>query len=364
MDYREQNPHNALYESLVRLPKIELHRHLEGSLRLGTLADIARQYKLKHIPGYRIEDFRQLVQIASDDKPQADVFLSKFAPLRLFYRSPEIIRRVAYEAVEDAARENIVYMELRFTPIALGREMGYPLGEVADWVIDAVEDAMRDYRSIKVRLIVSMNRHESVEIGEQIAGVALSRMNRGVVGLDLAGAENIYPGEPFAPLFRKAREAGLQATIHAGEWAGPESIREAIEVLGARRLGHGVRVLEDADVVRMTRDQGIAFEVCVTSNVQSGVSSRIAQHPLRTMYHLGLKTTINTDDPSISAINLTDEYVAAVRHLEFTMSDLRQHALNAAEHSFLPDDERKRLEDRLRELWTLQDEDITARAKS
>lgn len=341
MDYRETNPNKQLYQGLKELPKIDLHRHLEGSLRLSTMAEIASEYHLD-LPGYNIDDFRSMVQITAEDKPEAVVFLSKFKTLRHFFRSPEIVERVAYEAVADAAEENIVYFEMRFTPMALAREGHYPLHEAADWVIKSTQRAAKDF-GIDVRLIVSINRHESVELGEKCLEIAIKRMGDGIVGMDLAGAENRFPGEPFAPIFRQARDAGLHITVHAGEWAGPESVREAIDKLGAMRLGHGVRIVEDKKLMQIAKDRRIPLEVCLSSNAQSGVVPTLKEHPLRELYEFGLLTTINTDDPSISAINLTDEFVVAMEHLQFNLDVLREHVLNAAEAAFLSDAEKKQL---------------------
>ena len=346
MDYRISNSNEELYRSLKVLPKIDLHRHLEGSLRLSTMAEIAQEYQLE-LPGYKIDQFRHLVQVMPSDRSTATAFLSKFKTLRHFYRSREIIDRIAYEAVADAASENITYLELRFTPIALAREGRFSLGEVTDWVISAVKRAEHDYPLITVRLLISMNRHESVDLGEKCVDVAIPRMERGVAGVDLAGAEDRFPGAPFAPVFRRAREAGLSVTIHAGEWAGPESVREAITTLRAMRLGHGVRAVQDKALLAELRDKQIAFEVCLTSNRQSGVTPKLDQHPLRELYRAGELTTINTDDPSLSGINLTDEYVVAIDQLGFTLDDVKQHILNAARASFLAPKDREALVERL-----------------
>jgi adenosine deaminase len=346
MDYR--NNHNAnsqRYQTLLALPKIELHRHLEGSLRLNTMSEIAQQYQLD-LPGYGIEDFRHLIQITQADKSNAVAFLSKFKALRHFYRSPEVIDRITYEAVADAVAEKIVYLELRFTPIALAREGRFALEDVADWVIGAVKRAQQDF-DIMVRLLVSMNRHESVELGEKCLDIAIAHMGEGVVGVDLAGAENKFPGAPFAPIFSRARAAGLSVTIHAGEWAGPESVREATDRLGAMRLGHGVRIIQDPELIKIARDRQIAFEVCMTSNFQSGVSPSLDRHPLRELYQHGLLTTINTDDPSVSAINLTDELVIAMDHLDFSLDDIKQNILNSAQAAFLIPQDREKLVSRL-----------------
>jgi adenosine deaminase len=314
---------------------------------------IAKEYSMD-LPGGDLEEFRHLVQITTEDEPTSTVFLSKFKTLREFYRSPEIIQRVAYEAVADAAEDQVVYLELRFTPMALARSEGYSLAEVTNWVLDATHQAARD-TGIDVGLILSMNRHESVELGQQVVDLAISHCYDGVVAVDLAGAEDKFSGAPFADVFQKAREAGLNLTIHAGEWAGPPSVEEAIDVLGAARVGHGVRVIQDVNLVRRVRDQQIALEVCLTSNLQSGVVPDFDHHPIRQLYEAGVLTTLNTDDPSICAINLTDEYVTAMEKTGLSLDDVKQHIINAAEAAFLPDDARKALVNRLTKELLIDD---------
>ncbi|HSA99387.1 MAG TPA: hypothetical protein VLE49_01970, partial [Anaerolineales bacterium] len=172
------------------LPKVELHRHLEGSLRLDTMLDIARQHGLT-IP----EDVLRLstlVQIQEEDKFTFQNFLAKFNTLRLFYRSPDAIDRITREAVEDAARDNVKYMELRFTPVALSRAERFPLHDVVDWVISSTKEAADKY-GVTVRLIASVNRHESIDLAEQVAWLAVERIKDGMVGLDLAGNEAEFP---------------------------------------------------------------------------------------------------------------------------------------------------------------------------
>ncbi len=320
--------------ALASLPKIDLHRHLEGSLRLSSLYEIARAYDLD-LPAGSPDELRPYVQIAGGEHSFRN-FLDKFNILRRFYQSPEIIRRLTYEAVEDAARDNVRYLELRFTPPALAKSRGYPLDEVADWVIAAVEQACRDHHGIRVQLIVSLNRHEPVELAEQVTQVAVDRRQRGVIGLDLAGDEVNYPAEPFRGVFRAAHEAGLGVVAHAGEWTGPEAVRDAIENLGVQRVGHGVRVVDDPTVAALARERDVAFEVCVTSNLQSGVVQRLADHPLRRMTDLGLAATLNTDDPAVSDITLSDEYAAVVEQLGFSPAEVRQSVRNAARYALLP----------------------------
>ena len=221
------------------LPKVELHRHLEGSLRLSTLLDIASQYQIALPHG---ADLRPLVQVAPSDPRTSKNFLSKFEVLRKFYRSPEIIRRITAEAIADAAADNIQYLELRFTPAALSRAAGFQPGQVMDWVIEGVEEAQKKYAVI-TRLLVSINRHESLNLAGLIAQEAADRMHSGIVGLDLAGDEANFPAAPFKPVFQEARQSGLLITIHAGEWGPAENVAEAIDLFKTDRIAHGVRVV-------------------------------------------------------------------------------------------------------------------------
>jgi adenosine deaminase len=284
-----------------------------------------------------------LVQVDQTDPHTSQNFLSKFNVLRNFYRSPEIIKRISEEAVADAAADNVRYLELRFTPAALGKVANFPLGEVMDWVIEGVNKAQSEHK-ISTRLIASINRHESVEIAAQVAGLAIDRLDSMLVSLDLAGDEANYPAAPFEPVFQEARQGGLHITIHAGEWGPAENVAQAITLLGAERIGHGVRVLEDPEVVAMARENGTTFEVCVTSNYQTGVVVSLDNHPVQNMIQAGLNTTINTDDPGISQISLSDEYALVCKEFGFTVTTLQDRVSAAAQAAFLPDKERENLE--------------------
>jgi adenosine deaminase len=327
------------------LPKVELHRHLEGSLRLKTMLEIARAGGIT-VP-VNTGPLSSLVQVQKSEPSTYQNFLAKFSTLRLFYRSPEVIHRITREAVEDAALDNIRYLELRFTPVALSRAEHFALGDVMDWVCESAFHAAREF-GLKVGLIASVNRHEIVELAEQVAWLAADRIGRGLVGLDLAGNEAEFPAQPFAGVFREARQAGLKVTIHAGEWGGSSNVREAMEVFNADRIGHGVRVVEDASTVALARERGVAFEVCVTSNYQTGVSPSLYTHPMMQMLRDGLCITIGTDDPSISQITLSDEYQRACEELTMSRQMLKERILAAAGASFQPEPEREKLLSQLR----------------
>jgi adenosine deaminase len=321
------------------LPKVELHRHLEGSLRLVTLLEVARAHGIDLLGTDRL---RPLVQVDADDPLTSQNFLAKFATLRRFYRSPDVIARITQEAVADAAADNIRYLELRFTPAALSKAENFPLHEVIDWVIEGARQA-EAASGVITRLIASVNRHESPELAAQVASLAVERRHAGIVGLDLAGNEASFPASPFAGIFREAREAGLNITVHAGEWGGAGNVAQAITMLHAQRIGHGVRVMEDQAVVALARERGTTFEVCITSNYQTGVVPALNDHPIRSMLAASLDVTLNTDDPSISQITLSDEYRLACEKFAISLAVLRERTVAAARAAFIPEAERQSL---------------------
>ena len=294
------------------------------------------------LPAVSLEALRPYVQM-TDAERSFRSFLDKFNVLRRFYQSPEIIERLAYEVVEDAARENVRYLELRFTPAALGSANRYAFEDVIAWVQAGVARARADHPRLQVGLIISLNRHEPVKVAERVTRLAVDLKDQGIVGLDLAGDEVNFPAEPFEHLFQAAGSAGLGLTAHAGEWTGAAAVRHAIERLGVQRVGHGVRVVEDPAAAALARERGTVFEVCLTSNLHSGVIGRMAEHPLPAMRAMGLRTTLNTDDPAVSDITLSTEYALAVEALGLGLAEVRQAILTAAGAAFLPPGERAAL---------------------
>lgn len=332
---------DGLLNTIQSLPKIELHRHLEGAVRLQTLVELAHEFGMLP-PEDGIDMLRPFVQMMPDEARNSQHFLGKFHTIRQFFLSPQVIKRVTREAIEDAAADNVKYMELRFTPRALSNILNCSYYEVIDWVCSTASDVSREL-DIQVRLILSMNRHESVEIGEHVLAAALEYRGRGVVALDLAGNEGDFPAQPFWNLFQRAKEFGLGITIHAGEWGGAANVREAVEKLHADRVGHGVRAVEDPELVDWLAERGIVLEVCPTSNVQSGVVNDWANHPLRKLVQCQVLTTINTDDPLVSNITLSDELARVVNDMDLGLDMVKQQTLVAARSAFLPPSERAAL---------------------
>lgn len=320
------------------MPKIDLHRHLEGSLRLETLVEIARDYQLA-LSDYDVDKLRPLVQVMPDEPHTMEHFLSKFHILRRFFQSEAVIRRMVAEAVEDAALDNVKYLELRFTPPALGQMIQAQFDDIVGWVCESALAAAKNH-AIQVGLIVSMNRHESVATGQQVLDAALNHRHSGVVGLDIAGQEAGFSSRPFSKLFKRAKAAGLGITVHAGEWTGAASVRDAMELLEAQRIGHGVRAGEDPALINLLVERAIVLEVCPVSNVRSGVFSRIKTHTLPALYRKQVLTTINTDDPLVANTTMTHEIESLLKNTLMSMDDIKRCMINAAQAAFLPDSER------------------------
>lgn len=325
-------PLSPLPSYYKNLPKIELHRHLEGAIRFSTILEVVRSGALG-ITYTGEKALRSLVQIQSTDPYSMGTLFHKFDTLRKFYKSPQIISRIAYEAVEDAKNEGIHYLELRFTPVALSRVNDFPMQEVISWVVDSVEKAAKDFQ-LPTGLIASINRHESFSLAEEVAHLAVDFQDRGIVALDLAGKETPGNARPFAPLFAEVREAGLGITIHAGEWGPAENIIEAIELFETRRIGHGVRVFESEKAVALAKERNVVFEVCPISNLMTGIVPSMEEHPLPKLIEAGLKVTLNTDDPSIFNINLADEFRTAHQCFNIDLLDIKQTIMNAGEAVF------------------------------
>lgn len=337
---------SPLRSELQAWPKIDLHRHLEGSLRLETLAEIALAHGID-LPSRNVEELRPLVQVTEDDPPGFHRFLERFKVLRRFYTTREAVQRIAYEAVADAAADNVKYLELRFTPVALAQARSFRYADVMSWVGQAVGQAQAEH-DIQVRLIVSVNRHEPHAAAEVIEIAMDQSQACGIVGIDVAGDEVNFDLAPFVPIFNRARQAGMHITVHAGEASGAARVREAIETMGVERIGHGVRCIENSNVVQLVRDRQITLEVCPTSNLQTGVMRMWGHHPLPDLYRLGVRVTVNTDDPSISSTTLTDEYHVVLTTMNMAPADLKRMLLNSAQAAFLPAEDKAALEARFR----------------
>jgi adenosine deaminase len=325
-------------ELLARLPKTDLHVHLDGSVRPETLIELADEYG-KELPTRDPEALREYMHV--QDATDLVDYLGRFdITLRVMQHS-EALERIAYELAEDAARENVRYMEVRYSPI-LNAQEGLPLVEAVEAPLRGLRRAERDF-GIRTGIIICGIRNMSPLTSMDLADLAVQFKDRGVVAFDLAGAEYNYPAKKHRDAFYRVVNANVAATIHAGEAYGPESIHQALHYCNANRIGHGTRLYEDPDLMRYVNDFRIPLEICLTSNVQTRAVSGFEAHPLRLYYAEGLVVTINTDNRLMSATTVTDEYWRAHQYLGFSWKQLCDIAVMGFESAFLPYHEKRAL---------------------
>lgn len=315
------------------LPLVELHRHLDGSLRLETILELGLQHNLP-LPAQTLEELRPYVQV-STPQPGVMAFIEKFEWMTGVLVDYDACYRVAYENVEDACREGIDYIELRYSPWFMAEAHHLHAEGVVEAVTAGIRAARTDF-PIVVNQLGILSRHYGPEIAMQEL-LAQLRFANEFVGLDLAGDEARFPGELFAVHFRKARDAGWRITAHAGESAGPESIWQAVRELGAERIGHAVHAPQDPALLDFLREKRVGIECNLTSNVQTSTVADYVSHPMRLFMENELLATINTDDPGISAIDLRYEYEVAAPRAGLTPRMIRQAQENALTVAFLPD---------------------------
>jgi len=325
-----------------KLPLVELHRHLDGSVRLETILDLGRQYNLP-LPAWDVENLRPYVQVA-EPQPGVMAFLSKFEWMTKILVDLDAVRRVAYENVEDASREGIDYIELRFSPWFMAEANRLNPQGVVEACWDGVQAGTRDF-VLPVKLIGILSRTYGPEIARKELAALLANKDK-ISALDLAGDEANFPGEWYQEHFKQARESGWQITAHAGESAGPDSIWQAVNQLGATRIGHAVHAVEDPGLMDFLAERQVGIEANLTSNVQTETVRDYASHPMRQFLEHGLKASLNTDDPGISAIDLHFEYDVAAPAAGLSKEQIRQAQINAAETTFLSSEERQALFDK------------------
>ena len=283
---------------------IELHLHLDGSLRPETVWELAKEQNIK-LPANTVDEVRDQMQVPEDCRTLEE-YLTRFDLPLLVLQTREALERAAFELTEDLAKEGVTYAEIRFAP-QLSIKGGMTQEQAVEAAIEGVKRGMEQYPSIRVGLILCCMRGEdNEEWNLQTVETAKKYLGDVVCAVDIAGAESLYPTERFAPVFEKVREYGLPSTIHAGEAAGPESMKTAL-AFGAKRIGHGVAAVEDPELVRRLIEEQITLEVCVTSNYQTKVVPSIEAHPIRRLFNAGVRVTVNSDNRTVSNTNVRKE---------------------------------------------------------
>lgn len=330
-------------EVIGRLPKAELHVHLDGSLRPETMVELARKAKVA-LPSYDPEALRRFMLV--DDAANLQDYLDRFDLTIPLLQTPEAIERVAYEMVEDAARDNVRYLEVRYCP-HLSQRQGMTLDEVMQAELRGLARGERDF-GVVARVINCSLRHYDPAVSVEIAECSVAFRDRGVVAFDLAGGEAGRPPGNHRAAFDVAAKGLLGVTVHAGEAAGAQSIADAVHLCHANRIGHGTRLYESPDLQAYIRDRRILIEANITSNVQTRAVSRASEHPVRSYFDAGLNVTLCTDGWLMAGVSLSDEYWLAHTELGFSREEIDRLILNGFESAFLPWPERLDLLSRAR----------------
>ncbi|MCD7034476.1 adenosine deaminase [Metabacillus sp. GX 13764] len=316
--------------NFLSLPKIELHCHLDGSLRAVTIIEIALKEGIP-LPSYRKEELQNHL-IAPLECESLEEYLTAFYLPNLVMQSKANLRRIAFELFEDAAMENVKYMEVRFAPL-LHTEKGLTIEDVVASVIEGMRDAEKHYE-IKGNLILSCMRSMSVEKAFEVVNQGAKFLGKGVAAIDLCAIEE----EGFCGKFIKpislAKELGYRVTIHAGETGIGKNVLEAVELLGAERIGHGVFIKDCPEAYQIVKEKQIVLEMCPTSNIQTKAVQHFRDHPIYQFYQDGIKVTINTDNRTVSDTTMAKECEIVNQVLLMTEEDYREIYRTSAEASF------------------------------
>ena len=330
-------------ELIARLPKAELHTHLDAALRPETMIELARAIRFE-LPSREPEALRRFMRV--DDAADLEDYLRRFEYTIPLLQSAEAIERVSYEMVEDAARDNLRYLEVRYCPW-LSRRQGLSMERALEAELAGLARGERDF-GVVTRVINCSLRHYDPSVSLDIARLSVAYRDRGVVAFDLAGGEAGRPCGAHRAAFDVAMEGRLGITVHAGEAAGAGSIAEAVHRCHADRIGHGTRLYEDPVLRDYIRDRRVPIEINITSNVQTRAVARAADHPVRQYVDAGLVVTLCTDGWLMTGVTLTDEYWLAHTELGFSREEIHRCLLAGFENAFLPWPEREALLTRVR----------------
>lgn len=321
---------------IKRLPKAELHCHLDGSLRISTILDLAEKQKIS-LPEDNEVGLKNILTV-KDRVESLEEYLNLFKITLSVMQTPESLERCSYELIEDVSKENVRYIEIRYSPI-LHIEKGMTMEESVEAVQRGLTRGQKEF-GVRSGIIICGIRDISPEISLQLAEITVQYKDKGVIGFDLAGAEENFPAKKHREAFYLIQNNNINATIHAGEAFGPSSIHQAIHYCSANRIGHGTKLHEDIDLMNYVNDHRIALEICLTSNIQVRSVDSIEVHPFKKYFDEDIRVTLNTDNRLISNTTLTDEYLLAVETFNLTKQDLRTIIINGFKGAFLPHNER------------------------
>src|SRR5690554_4624453 len=321
-------------EFVERMPKTDLHVHLDGSMRLETILELAKKQGVTLPDGADTpEKLAKAIHMGELCDDLAD-YLKAFDVTLSVMQTEEALYRAAFELAEDNALEGVKYMEVRYSPL-LHTEQGLSFPVIVEAVAEGLREAKRQYGIMTGQIICGI-RHITPETSLRLAELCVAFKHKGVVGFDLAGAEMNNPAKDHREAFYLIRNNNVNLTIHAGEAYGPESIHQAIHIGGAHRIGHGTRLREDGDLLNYVNDHRIPLEICPTSNVQTRACESFEGHPLPFYLSYGLRVSLHTDNRLVTDTTMTDEYMACVEAFNLNIGDLRKLMINGFKSSFMP----------------------------
>jgi len=324
-----------------QLPKIDLHHHFDGAFRSSSLY---KEAKRRNLPQGKLsfKEFQNKVTL----KPTCNSLTEFLDTFNYFYDIPtdvNFLKKAAEELVEDLYEDNLIYAETRFAPHLFADE-NLSQKEIVKNVVDGLKAGYKK-TGLKVNLILGIMRGFPLELVEEL--ISIYHQFDEVVGLDLAGDESKFPGDEYKEVYQKANADGIPITIHAGEAAGPKSIWLALNELKASRIGHCVQAIEDEKLMQYLFENKISQEICLTSNLQTGTILNLEDHPIQNFYDRGLKITINTDDPSVSDIDLSHEWELAIEQYNLNDEDVKKILKNSADGSFVSENEKLSLKEKI-----------------
>ena len=320
------------FSAFLALPKTDLHVHLDGSLRAQTIIDLGKEQGIA-LPAESAAGIEKEVGAGTSFGSLVQ-YLRGFELTLSVMQTEAALERTAFELAEDAHRENVRYMEVRYAPL-LHTQKGLALARVVEAVLSGLRRA-RETFGIKSNVILCGIRNISSESSYEMAELAVAYKGRGVVGFDLAGAEENFPAKDHRRAFQLVRDNNINCTIHAGEAYGPPSIAQALHVCGAHRIGHGCRLRENGDLLHYVNDHRIPLECCPSSNVQTGAVPSLNRHPLKLYFDLGLRVTINTDNRLITKTSVSEELYRVHRDMRVPFEDIKTMVSSGFKSAFLP----------------------------
>jgi adenosine deaminase len=322
-----------------RLPKAELHCHLDGSVRPKTVLEMAAEQKVK-LPTTNLSKLTRLMQAGKRTRNLGD-YLKIFDITLSVMQDKEALYRTAYELVEDCASENVRHLEVRYSPI-LHRKRRLSFEDIVDPVIAGLRDAGAKL-NMSTGVIICGIRSMSPQVSMALAELAVAYKGRGVLAFDLAGQERDYPAKAHREAFQLVAKHNINSTVHGGEAFGPESIAQALHYCGAHRIGHGTRLAEDPDLLRYVRDHRVPLEMCLSSNVQTRVARTISVHPFGEYFRMGLRVTLNTDNRLMSATTASQEIELAARAFKLSPYEIKRIVINGFKSAFMPYPQKARM---------------------